>query len=225
MIDINGNYKSNFNFPKIDTPLKALAKGNFLSNISIFYKQDLIKKIRYDETPILIGVEDYDFLIQAIGHADHLGRIETVLAGLREHPNRSVHLEESEKTVKRIDFFYKKNIRKDEGYMYPFSRLFKAYLDLYLCSFYVVRNSFGKAFSYLFKSIIDYPRIIISKDSGIVLPQFLKNLFTHYLVCERRNENFINYWGYRIFRSKTGQRITSFIFNYNFKLKIDRSKQ
>jgi glycosyltransferase involved in cell wall biosynthesis len=177
MIDINGNYKSSFNFPEISNPLKALAKGNFLSNIAIFYKRDLIKKIRYDETPILIGVEDYDFLIRAIGYAGHLGRINTILAGLREHPNRSVHHEESEKTIKRIDYFYKKHTQKKEYYMYPFSGVFKAYLYLYLCSFFAVRHSFVKALSYIIKSAIGYPAILIAKRFwhclAVVVKKFL----------------------------------------------------
>ncbi len=175
MVDMKGKYLKPFEFPSLEDPLKALAKGNFLANLCIFYNKKIIDVVRFDENPILIGIEDYDFLIRLVGQAGHLGRIDKVLGGLREHETRSVYLEKWDKTLMRVQYFFKKHTSKD-GKMNRYSHLLKAHLDLYLCSFLAIRYHFKSAFKYALYSFTTYPAISLSAKfwrHQLVISKFL----------------------------------------------------
>lgn len=149
-------------FPPVSNPFKSIAKGNFISNIGVFYHKDLLKKVKFDENPLIIGVEDYDFVLNMLLHTGKVGRINEYCCGIYNHANRSVHLEEWERTNKRIHYFIEK-LDGNELFrekMGPYRKSFKAHTYLYLASFCAARKKTGKAFSYIFSSFFKYPLII-----------------------------------------------------------------
>ena len=77
----------------LDHPFRSLMEGNFISNIAVFYRREVVEKVMFDESPILTGIEDYDFVIRVLAETKSLGRVNTVSAGILLHPNRSVNLE------------------------------------------------------------------------------------------------------------------------------------
>ena len=120
--------------------------------------KELAQRVRFDEEPIMTGIEDYDFLVRMVSTAGHLGRIDRVLGGLREHPHRSVHHEKWENTYKRVHRFIKIHTA-GESKMSGYSKLLKAHLDLYFCSFHAVRYNFASAWRYAMASVKHYPAI------------------------------------------------------------------
>ena len=148
-------------FPPVTNPFKSIAKGNFISNIGVFYRKDLLEKVVFDEDPIIIGVEDYDFVLNMLLHTEKVGRINEYCCGIYNHGGRSVHHEEWERTKKRIHYFIEKQENNPlfRQKMAPYRRSFLAHMDLYLASFCAARKKTGKAFKYIFSSLWKYPLI------------------------------------------------------------------
>ncbi len=149
-------------FPSVKNPFKAIAIGNFISNIGVFYRKDILQQVKFDEEPILIGVEDYDFVLNMLLHTGKVDRINEYCCGIYDHPQRSVYLEEWERTKKRIQYFIEKHnndpvFREKMG---PYRNSFIAHLDLYLASFSAMRKKTGRAFAYIFRAFFKYPLII-----------------------------------------------------------------
>ncbi len=148
-------------FPPVSNPFKSIAKGNFISNIGVFYRKDLLEKVKFDEDSIIIGVEDYDFVLNMLLHTEKVGRINEYCCGIYNHAGRSVHHEEWERTKKRISYF----IEKQEANplfmqkMAPYRHSFLAHMDLSLASFCAARKKPGKAIKYIFSSLWKYPLI------------------------------------------------------------------
>jgi len=171
---LNENYKCKKkpNFPPVRNPFKAIAKGNFISNIGVFYRKDLVTVIKFDETPEIIGIEDYDFVLNVILLTGRVGRISKYCCGIYDHLGRSVHSEEWENTYKRINYFQNKQDKNplflEKMKMYRSS--FHAHNFLYLSSFCAVRGKKYMAFKFISKGFIKYPGIII--ESG-----FWKQIF------------------------------------------------
>jgi glycosyltransferase involved in cell wall biosynthesis len=156
-------------FPSVTNPYKAIAKGNFISNIGVFYRKDLIKEVRFDEDPILIGTEDYDFVLNMILHTGKLDRINEYCCGIYDHPERSVYEEEWERIYKRISYFIEKQknnplFREKMG---AYQHSFIAHLYLYLASFSAIRKKTGRAFKYICMSFFIYPLIITERSFWI----------------------------------------------------------
>lgn len=149
-------------FPPVANPFKAIAKGNFISNIGVFYRKDLLEKVRFDETPIIIGVEDYDFVLNMLLHTEKVDRINEYCCGIYNHSGRSVHHEEWERTFNRIQYFINKQMSNPlfKEKMAPYRRSFLSHMDLYLASFCAVRRKTGKALRYIFSSFLKYPLIM-----------------------------------------------------------------
>ncbi len=110
-----------YSLPSLTDPKLAMSKGNFLSNISVFYRRDLTQEVAWDDDPILSGVEDYDFVLRAVALAGPVGRIGTrPLSGIREHPERSVSLDQIDIAQRRTDHFIEK-LRTDPVYQTHYS--------------------------------------------------------------------------------------------------------
>ncbi len=89
--------------------LNKLSKGNYLSNICVFFNSNIIGKIYYDENPNIIGIEDYDFnlrIINKFGNAKLFSR--KSLGIVTDHSHRSVNLDSINQAEKRFVFFKNK---------------------------------------------------------------------------------------------------------------------
>ena len=152
-------------FPAIENPFRSLMEGNYISNIGVFYKKELIEKIQFDENPVLIGVEDYDFVIRILAETRSVGRINKVNAGILMHPDRSVNSEKWDPTYRRIQFFINKNLNSP-AYMScygSYKNVFVSNLQLYLSSFLAVRGRSGEAFKFLIRAIKTNPPGILKE--------------------------------------------------------------
>jgi glycosyltransferase involved in cell wall biosynthesis len=149
-------------FPTVTNPLKSIAKGNFISNIGVFYRKDILEKVKFDEDPIIIGVEDYDFVLNMLLYTGKVDRINEYCCGIYNHLGRSVHNEEFERTSNRIKYFIKKQLSNPvfRDKMGPYTYSFLAHTDLYLASFCAVRKKTGTAFRYIANSVGKYPMIV-----------------------------------------------------------------
>jgi glycosyltransferase involved in cell wall biosynthesis len=153
---VNDEYKTvrRLQFPPVKNPYKALMEGNFISNIGVFYRKELVEKVQFDENRILTGVEDYDFVIRVLAETRLLGRIDKVNAGILLHPNRSVNFEQWDVTYARIQYFMNKQLGSP-AFMDcygPYAPVFVANLQLYLSNFSAVRGRSARAFGFLAKA-------------------------------------------------------------------------
>jgi glycosyltransferase involved in cell wall biosynthesis len=142
-------------FASIVNPFKELMEGNFISNIGVFYKRELASRLRFDESPAMIGAEDYDFVIRALAEAGTLGRIDKVNAGVLSHPNRSVNLERWDTTYARIRHFIDKQLGSALFLQHygPYVETFVANLQLYLCGFLATRGHSARAVRFLLMAL------------------------------------------------------------------------
>ena len=150
--------------PSIENPFRSLMEGNFISNIAVFYRREVVEKVMFDESPILTGIEDYDFVIRVLAETKSLGRVNTVSAGILLHPNRSVNLERWETTYARAKYFIDKCSASpvfQETYG-KYKHLLVTHLDLYLSGFLAVRGWSRKAFIFLMKAFWASPALIFN---------------------------------------------------------------
>ena len=161
---LNGNYKPVKRpvFPDIKNPFKAISKGNFISNIGVFYKRPLLDKVKFSEEPIIIGVEDYDFVLNTLLYTGKIDRINEYCCGVYEHSGRSVYHEEWERTHKRINYFIQKQLDNPlfNEKMKKYKGSFLAHTDLYLASFCAVHKMRTKSWFYITRSVRRYPPIL-----------------------------------------------------------------
>jgi glycosyltransferase involved in cell wall biosynthesis len=166
-------------YPKPGNDLKALMQGNFISNIAVFYKKEVVEKVQFDENPVLTGVEDYDFVIRVLAETRWVGRINKIIAGVLEHPNRSVNLEQWERTYTRINYLLQKHLHSPEflACYGPYKQIFVSHLQSYLSGFLAVRGKTVQAFRFLFKAVKSDFSFLFSRKFGINFLIILKYMF------------------------------------------------
>lgn len=179
ILDDNYKVRKRPVFPPIENPYAAIAKGNFISNIGVFYSNDLVKQVHFDEEPIIIGIEDYDFVLNVLLHTSELQRVNAYCCGVYDHAGRSVHAEKWERTLSRVQYFVNKQLENPlfQRKMGSYKNSFLAHTDLYLVSFCAVRKMKRRAFKYILKSFFQYPGIVTELTFYKHLFVILKNIF------------------------------------------------
>ncbi|TAF67036.1 MAG: glycosyltransferase family 2 protein [Cytophagales bacterium] len=133
LINEEGKVIRKYDFPSLKNPLKAIAKGNFLSCIGVFLHKDVYQQIFWDENRLLSGSEDYDYWLRVIGYTQTIGRIEKVLGAIRHHDQRSVQTQEYEKVRQRFLYFFEKIDQHPQYQIYkPYQHRIKSTLWLFL---------------------------------------------------------------------------------------------
>jgi glycosyltransferase involved in cell wall biosynthesis len=162
LLDDDYKPKKRLVFPEVKNPLKSIAKGNFISNIGVFYKRELLSEVKFDEEPVLSGSEDYDLVLNMLLHTGRVDRMNVYAAGVYDHSGRSVHTETLERAKKRIHYLVNKQINNPlfNEKMGAYKNSFLSHMDLYFASFCAVRKMPGKASGYIFKSFFKYPAIV-----------------------------------------------------------------
>lgn len=145
-------------------PFKKLATGNYISNIGIFIETSVARTVRVDETPVLIGMEDYDFLLRVLNKTGSVGFIPKINSGILNHPSRTVLTQEMERIKNRVDFFIAKSLKSElfSGFFSPFKKYFLSGNHLYICGAAAIRGMTKTAFIYLIKAVKSHPAIIFS---------------------------------------------------------------
>jgi glycosyltransferase involved in cell wall biosynthesis len=146
----------------ITNAFKTLAQGNYISNIGVFIKTEIAKTVRVDETPILIGTEDYDFVMRLLYKCKQIGYINKTNCAVLEHPQRTVLTHDFDLIEQRITYFVHKQINSNlfEGEYAPYKQDFIVNNYLYICGAAAIRKRTAKAFSYLFKAFATNPFVL-----------------------------------------------------------------
>jgi glycosyltransferase involved in cell wall biosynthesis len=104
LVDSKRSVLYNYRFAPINNAAALICKGNFLSCIGVFLHRDVYTTIFWDETPELVGSEDYEFWFRVIARFPHVGRIEKINSGILHHHGRTMNHIRLETTAKRFDY-------------------------------------------------------------------------------------------------------------------------
>jgi glycosyltransferase involved in cell wall biosynthesis len=148
VVDEEGKVVTKGSLEPVDNPFKALAAGNYISNIGIFIEAGLARKVRVDETPVLIGMEDYDFLLRLLFEAKQVGFIPKINCAVLLHPQRTVLTQEMETIRNRVLFFVNKSVKSElfTREFKPYKKSFVSGNHLYLCGAAAIRKLPVEAF-------------------------------------------------------------------------------
>ncbi|CAN5523113.1 hypothetical protein BH10BAC4_BH10BAC4_05880 [soil metagenome] len=122
MVNADRKVVYRYKFNPLDNPVREIARGNFLSCIGVFIHQDIYQSLAWDETPILVGSEDYEFSLRLIAKEKKVGRIHKVNSGILQHEDRTMNKLNFQAAEKRFDFLINK-VEND-----PALSLYKPYL-------------------------------------------------------------------------------------------------
>jgi glycosyltransferase involved in cell wall biosynthesis len=139
---------------QVTNPFKKLANGNYISNIGVFIDREIVTRVKVDENPVLIGMEDYDFLLHILYEAKTVGFISKINCGVLLHPQRTVLTQDMEAIKKRVEYFVDKNLNGPlfKGEFALYKKNFVSSNHLYLCGAAAIRGLSRLAFRYFLKA-------------------------------------------------------------------------
>lgn len=148
IIDEQDNVVTKGSLTPVSNPIRELSNGNYISNIGVFISRDIVDRVKVDETPVLIGMEDYDFLLHVLHEAKAVGFIQKINCGVLIHPQRTVLTQEMDTIRKRVEYFVKKNLagKLFASEFAPYKKSFVSSNHLYLCGAAAIRKLSGEAF-------------------------------------------------------------------------------
>lgn len=152
-----------YDFPSLENQFKALASGNFMSNIGGFLHKDVYTQIQFDTDSRMIGSEDY-LIWFSIFSRYQIGRIDKVNCGVLEHENRSVNTG----IYKNLGYQKDKivsSIKADPVISSKFGIYLKRLEAAFLLQMALSqgKNSKTSALRYLWKSSAADPTVILTK--------------------------------------------------------------
>jgi len=159
-----------YEFPSLANQYKALASGNFMSNIGGFIHQDVYKTIRFDTDPKMIGSEDYLIWFSLFSQYK-IGRINKINCGILEHENRSVN----QGIYEHLEYQKNRIIARIQNDPVIYSK-FKPYLNRLSSSFFMqmglvaAARSKSNALQLVLKGVAADPTIILKS-------RFIKVIF------------------------------------------------
>ena len=156
----------NSNFRKDKCNLEMLSKGNYLSNICVFFRKSFAANIFFDENQDIIGIEDYDFNLRAIFECGEAKRFSKKNLGIvTDHVERSVNIDNVEKAEKRYNVFSKKILQHNDYLNFKRNIKFKiiSTSSLYLSLICINNKNRFKSIKYLYISLINNFEIIKEK--------------------------------------------------------------
>ncbi len=135
-------------------PFKELANGNYISNIGIFIDAAIAKETGVDEAPVLIGMEDYDFLLRLLKRTGRVDFIPKINCGILQHHQRTSLIQDMPVIEKRVNYFVHKTLKENlfTGNFAPYKKNFLSGNHLYICGAAAVRGFSRLAFKYWFKA-------------------------------------------------------------------------
>ncbi|MCC5931183.1 MAG: glycosyltransferase [Cyclobacteriaceae bacterium] len=160
---------------------KQLLTGNHLSCIGIFVTREILLSNLFDETPELIGSEDYELWLRLSKH-NSLTYTNIVTSALVQHYQRSVQLFNSNLLIKRIEVLIEivksKRLIKESD-----QNIFLAHRYIYLALHLAIAKEVLKAIKYLWIAIRIYPLIFLDRKMlGVYKVLIVKNNpFQNYL--------------------------------------------
>jgi glycosyltransferase involved in cell wall biosynthesis len=89
LIDTNGTVLYHYPFPSLKNPIRAIARGNFISCIGIFLSTEVYSRYQFDTSEIVQGIEDWEFWLRVLSEF-RIGRMEKINSGIVHHGGRSI---------------------------------------------------------------------------------------------------------------------------------------
>lgn len=156
--------------------IKSLSNGNYLSNICVFFRKKITDKIKFDENPNIIGIEDYDFNLRAVYNYGNAIKFSSKSLGIvKDHKSRSVNMDNISNAEKRYVFF-KNKIYTNIGYMYfsiQIKRNIISTASLYVSLICIKNKNKLKSFKYLCISVFNNITIIVDKRFYYIIYKLL----------------------------------------------------
>ena len=152
-----------------------LAKGNFLSCIGVFVRQDIIKKHLFNEERVIAGSEDYELWMRIASRYSLVG-LNKVTAYMVQHSGRSViNFSESE-LIERIELTLE-SLRNDPAvqqfYKEQLNTIY-AHQNMYLALHLMLKGNKRLAFTYATKAISKDPKVIFTRKMASLVYKGLK---------------------------------------------------
>jgi glycosyltransferase involved in cell wall biosynthesis len=157
MIDEKGKLMMKGSLIKEENPHRKLSNGNYISSIGVFLERETALKVRVDETPVLIGMEDYDFVLRLLHETGEVGFINKINCGVLFHPQRTVLTQEMDTIRKRVSYFVNKMLNSElfRTDFAPYKKNFVSSNHLYLCGAAAIRGLSKEAFGYWIRAAKD----------------------------------------------------------------------
>ena len=150
-----------YQFRSIKNPVKAIAKGNFLSCIGVFISRDIFSNYAFDTNHTLQGIEDWEFWMRILAKYS-VGRIPKINNGIVHHAGRSITQYNFESYLEKKDYIVNK-IKNDQELI----RIYGPYLLMFESSCYMLAasqanagGSFGVARNLLMRAFKKNPLLI-----------------------------------------------------------------
>ena len=141
-----------------------LAKGNFLSCIGVFVRQDVVKKHMFNENRALAGSEDYEFWLRIASHYPLLG-VNQITACMIQHEGRSVINFDKDKLIGRVKLIWE-SLNNDAAvrsfYNKKMSTIY-AHQNMYLALHLVLKGDKKLAFKYVQKAVKKEPKVLLTR--------------------------------------------------------------
>ena len=177
--DITSNKTKRYNFLKKKCDLGHLSRGNYLSNICVFYHKSIINKVQFDENPNIIGIEDYDFNLRTLYEFGEAKKFSEKFLGIvNDHSQRSVNIDNVSKAENRF-LFFKNKIFNHFEYI-NFSKSIKNSIvstsSIYVSLICIRNKKKFKSIKYLYISLSYNFRIIMEKRFYYIIFRIIFNL-------------------------------------------------
>ena len=155
---------------------KQLLKGNLLSCIGVFVKNEVIKANLFNPDRELSGSEDWELWMRlASKYPIYYSNV--ITACMIQHESRSVMQVDEKKLKKRIDLAYN-YLLADPHFKNKYGRyknLVRSHLLLYIALHLIIARSKKRGWAYVTQAIKINPNIIFSKKFLVILYKTLKN--------------------------------------------------
>lgn len=153
VLSTSSNHKQLFKLP-----IHNILYGNYISCNGVFVKNEILKSNLFDDTPIMIGSEDWDIWIRAVDKVEKIIHIPITNIILNEHPNRTMNQFNGEKLDKRTHYLMDKNL--SIARKHKFENEFKSSCYLLIGNGYQESNDIPNALKYWKKAINEKFRFI-----------------------------------------------------------------
>jgi glycosyltransferase involved in cell wall biosynthesis len=106
MVNEQGHQIYSYRFPKQNSP-QSLARGNYLSCIGVFLAKKIYTDYFFDEEPLLLGSEDWEYWLRIIAKykLDTLDKINSLIV---HHENRSLTKYNIESFIPKAEYIIRK---------------------------------------------------------------------------------------------------------------------
>ncbi|MEO8151196.1 MAG: glycosyltransferase [Bacteroidia bacterium] len=176
-INEDGVELQRLNFTKGDFNKQLIVKGNLMSCMGVFLRNDIAKQFPFNEDYALSGTEDHELWLRLAARYE-IKHLNTVTASLVQHDTRSVMEVNPQKLIQRLELFIKyvsadKAFQKKYGLLIP---AMKAQAWSYIALHFALTHSHYKEGMEFFKKAFKvYPEFIFQKRFYVIAKHLMQS--------------------------------------------------